>query len=363
MTSGRSRCMVLEAPGRLVPRTFELPRIGADEGLLHVEMAGICHTDVELFRGNTVYASPLILGHEIVGRIDQIGETAARRWGVKVGDRVAVESIVRCGFCRACVRGSYKYCTEKRAYGTFTSCDQPPHLWGSYSEYLYLAPGALVHRVPDGMSPEVATLLTVAIANGIQWTVDKAGTGLGDVVVVQGCGPIGLSCAAAAHEAGADLVVVTGVAADTQRLRLAREFGADVTVQTDQQNLAEVIADLTGGELADRVIDTTGSGPAIVTSTEIVRPQGTVVNGGVTGDQTLTSLRLDRLLYREVRLQHVFAYEHEAVRRAMRLVAKGRYPFEKLITHRFGLLDAEQAIRVAARELPGEQPLKVAIVP
>ena len=165
-------------------------------------MAGICHTDVELFRGTTTYALPIIPGHEIVGRIAAVGPVAAARWGVAEGDRVAVESIVRCGFCRNCIIGSYKYCSEVKVYGTFTSCEVPPFLWGSYSEYLYLAPGAIVHKVPEDMSPEMATLLTVAIANGIQWTTVKGEVRLGHTVVVQGVGPIGLSAIAAAHRRG-----------------------------------------------------------------------------------------------------------------------------------------------------------------
>src|SRR3954447_24106177 len=99
----RSRAMVLEAPERLVAQDFAIPDVGADDGLLEVEMAGICHTDVELFRGTTTYALPIIPGHEIVGRISELGPLAAKRWGVEVGDRVAVESIVRCGFCRNCI--------------------------------------------------------------------------------------------------------------------------------------------------------------------------------------------------------------------------------------------------------------------
>jgi alcohol dehydrogenase len=363
MLRERSRAMVLEGPEKLVPAEFEIPGLREDDGLLQVEMAGICHTDVEMFRGRTTYALPIIPGHEIVGRIAAVGPVAAARWGVKEGDRVAVESIVRCGFCRNCIIGRYKYCSEVKVYGTFTSCDVPPHLWGSYSEYLYLAPGAIVHRVPDDMSPEIATLLTVAIANGIQWTVVKGQVRLGSVVVVQGVGPIGLSAIAAAHAAGAALIVATGIGADGPRLDLAREFGADLTVDVEAEDPIEVVREATGGLLADVVLDTTGHGGAIVTSTKLVRPGGTVVNAGLTGDKTETPIALDGLMHPEIRLQHVFTYEYPAVRAALALVAKNRYPFERLITHHFPLERAEDAIRMAGREVPGADPIKVAIVP
>jgi alcohol dehydrogenase len=363
MPAGTSRAMVLEAPGVLVPAEFALPPLQADDGLLEVEMAGICHTDVELFRGNTTYALPIIPGHEIVGRIAAVGPVAAARWGVEEGDRVAVESIVRCGFCRNCIVGRYKYCADAKVYGTFTSCELPPHLWGSYSDYLYLAPGAIVHKVPDDMSPELATLLTVAIANGIQWTVVKGEVRLGSTVVVQGLGPIGLSAVAAAHDAGAALVIATGLGSDGYRMALAGEFGADVVVDVEAQDVVERVREATGGMMADVVLDTTGSSGAIVTSTKLVRPGGTVVNAGLTGDKTLTPIALDGLMHPEIRLQHVFTYEYESVRAALALALKRAYPFEKLITHHFPLHRAEDAIRMSGREVAGEQPIKVAIVP
>ena len=361
--SGSSNAMVLEAPEVLVPGAFDIPSVKDDDGLLEVEMAGICHTDVELFRGTTTYALPIIPGHEIVGRIAEVGPVAAQRWGVQPGDRVAVESIVRCGFCPNCIGGRYKHCPNAQVYGTFTSCELPPHLWGSYSEYLYLAPGAIVHKVPDTMSPELATLLTVAIANGIQWTCVKGEVRLGSTVVVQGVGPIGLSAVAAASDAGASLVVATGLESDAHRRALAVEFGADVVVNVSEEDVVERVKELTGGAGVDVVLDTTGSPDAIVTSTRLVRRGGTVVNAGLTGDATVTPLRLDSLMIPEIRLQQVFTYEYQSVRAALALALKDRYPFEKLITHHFPLDRAEDAIRMAAREVEGENPIKVAIVP
>jgi alcohol dehydrogenase len=358
-----SHAMVLEAPEVLVPAEFAIPALQDDDGLLEVEMAGICHTDVELYRGSTTYALPIIPGHEIVGRIAAVGPVAAARWGVREGDRVAVESIVRCGFCRNCILGRYKYCADVKVYGTFTSCTLPPHLWGSYSEYLYLAPGAIVHKVPGDMSPELATLLTVAIANGIQWTTVKGEVRLGSTVVIQGVGPIGLSAAAAAHAAGAALVVATGLGSDGYRLDLAREFGADVVIDVEADDIVDRVREATGGTMADVVLDTTGSPSAIVTSTKLVRPGGTVVNAGLTGDETLSPIALDALMHPEIRLQHVFTYEYASVRAALALASTGRYPFERLITHHYTLDRAEEAIRMSAREIPGEQPIKVAIVP
>jgi alcohol dehydrogenase len=355
--------MVLEAPERLVPREFRMPEIHDDDGLLYVELAGICHTDVGLYHGTTRYAMPLILGHEIVGRIARVGPHAARRWGVKEGDRVAVESTVRCGFCRACVEGSYKYCRDGAGYGTRTPADQPPHLWGAYSQYMYLAPGTSMLKVPEGMSTELAMLCTVAIGNGLRWTVLKGGAKVGDAVVIQGVGPIGLACVAAAKEAGAGPIIATGLRSDAYRLKLAREFGADCVVDVESEDVVERVREVTGGELADLVVDVTGSGNAVRTSLKLVRPKGTVVSAGVTGDETLTPLPLDALLYKEIHVQGVFSYDNDAMRRALKLAQRGKYPFEKLVTHKFPLERAEEAVKTAGRELPGVEPIKVALVP
>jgi alcohol dehydrogenase len=358
-----SPCMVLREPGHLAPAEYPVPQLGPDDGLLEIEMAGVCHTDLELFRGSTPAAWPIIPGHELVGRIATVGERAAARWDVKTGDRVAVESIVRCGFCPECIRGRYKHCRDIKVYGTYTSCAQPPHLWGAFSQYTYLAPGAVVHKIPDTLSPELATLLCVAVANGLGWTVTYGGAGIGDIVVVQGVGPIGLSAIAASREAGAAMVVATGRSHDVGRLALALQFGADATVDVDQENARAALLEATGGELADVVLDTTGSPTAIVTSTTLVRPTGTVVNAGLTGWDTSTALQLDTLMRPEIRLQHVFSYDYDAVRRAMSVIGSGRYPFEKLITHRFPISEAAEAIRVVSRENGDPSAIKVVLIP
>lgn len=363
MSTARAQSVVLEAPERMVLREFDLPEVHQDDGLLQVEVAGICHTDVGLYHGTTKYALPLIMGHEIVGRIAKIGAAAAQRWGVQEGDRVTVESKVRCGFCRACVAGNYKYCTAGLSYGTRASSARPPHLWGSYGQFMYLAPGTLLYKVPDSISAELANLLTVAISNGVQWAVLRGGAKLGDAVVVQGVGPIGLCCIAAAKEAGAGPIIATGLQADGYRLQLAREFGADVVVDVEAEDAVQRVRDATGGDMADVVVDVTGSGAAVRTSLKLVRPLGTVVSAGVTGDGVQTPLPLDTLLYNEIRLQGVFSYDTHAVRRAMALALRRKYPFEKLVTHRFPLASAEEAVKTAGREIPGQAPIKVVILP
>lgn len=354
--------VVLTERGRFTTQRFPRPRIGPDDGLLHVELAGICHTDVDIVSGTYDSPLPLIMGHEIVGRIEEVGERAARRWKVAAGDRVVVEPMAGCGSCRYCTSGNARFCDDAIGYGTATACTEAPHLFGAYSPLMYLAPGSMLHRLPDGMSAEIGMLCTVAIANGVQWTLARGGVTQGDDVVVQGVGPIGLCCLAAARAAGARTVVATGLGRDELGRALARDFGADVVVAADEQDVTAAVREATRGELADVVVDTTGSPQALRTSLDLVRKTGTVVSAGVTGKDVLTPLPMDVVTLKEIRLQGVFSFDGAAVRRAIALAATGRFPFERLVTHRFDLADAATAIEAVADHARTDR-LKVVLVP
>lgn len=362
--SAQARAAVLRAPDHIDIKRFAIPEVTDDTGLLKVEMAGICHTDVGLYHGTVRYAEyPLILGHEILGRIEQIGPVAQRRCGAKRGDRVVVEAMVRCGFCRACIDGNYKFCEAHVGYGTNVSAAVPPHLWGSYAEYMHLAPGTQVYKIPDDLPTERAILLNVATANAIQWTILKGGLKLGDVVLIQGVGPIGLACIAVAREAGAKTIIATGRSSDRNRLELAKRFSADLVVNVDEQDLGKIVRDATDGRLADVVVDVTGAPAAVAKSVEMVRPQGTVVNAGVTGDQTETPLRLDQFLYKEINFRGVFTSSAQAMHMAIAFDPHRKYPFEEIVTDRYPLSRAEDAVKAAGRELGNPNTIKVTITP
>ncbi|MBA3368196.1 MAG: alcohol dehydrogenase catalytic domain-containing protein [Geodermatophilaceae bacterium] len=134
MTVGSEiEAMVLTERDQLRAQRFPRPRLGPDDGLLRVELAGICHTDVDILDGSFASPLPLIMGHEIVGRIEDVGPNAARAWAVQPGDRVAVEPMAGCGVCRYCVSGNNRFCGDAVGYGTSTSanasrtCSGPTH--------------------------------------------------------------------------------------------------------------------------------------------------------------------------------------------------------------------------------------------
>lgn len=361
MTS--SRGAVLVAPHRIEPRDFPLPTVGDDDGLLHIELAGICGSDIHHWDGHSAVIgnAPALLGHEIVGRIAQVGADAADRWQVSVGDRVIVEASFGCGRCEWCRRGSYQMCADEQGYGGRLSAAHPPHLWGAYGQFLYLPPRARVHRVSERISPEIGVVIGAVLANGIRWVRTIGGACVDDTVVVFGPGPQGLACTIAAHAAGAGRIIVVGLARDRARLDLAREFGATDTLIASDSTVAE-IAELTGGRLADVVIDVTASPGAAGQAASVVRPLGTFVMAGSKGGAPV-ELPWDRLVAREIRLLGVNSHETQAVRAAVQLAESGRYPLERMLTHRLPLAQAAEAIELVRSATPADGVIKVALDP
>lgn len=342
---------VLRAPETFELREFPLPAVGDDDGLLRLELAGVCGSDVLHWSGNSAVSRnlPAILGHEIVGRIERVGPAAARRWGVTVGDRVIAEASFGCGLCDLCLRGSYQICAEGQGYGGRISAATKPHLWGAYGQHLYLPPRARVHRVGDAISPEVGVVIGAVLANGVRWVHTVGGAGVGDTVVVFGPGPQGLAAVIAAHAAGASQILAVGLAGDHARLAFARDCGATDTLTFDQ-HAVEAIIDLTGGRLADVVIDVTGSANSPAVAAETVRPLGTFVMAGSTAAASI-KLPWNELVRKEVRAQGVNSHDQAAVRAAIALAASARYPLDRMVTHRFPLCctgDALSLIRNAA---------------
>lgn len=353
---------MVTAPGCLEVRRYPTPEVGPRDALLTIEMVGVCGSDPKYFRGSIAAPMPLVLGHEMVGRIERIGDEAAAAYQVRAGDRVIVEACVPCGLCPACLTGSYRFCRRARTYGTRMSADVPPHLWGGYADAMFLLPGSIVHRISDRLPAESAVLINAVIANGIQWVVLMGGARLGSSVVVQGAGPQGFAAAVAAREAGARRVVVTGLARDAHKESLLLQFGADAFVDMEGADPLSQVRAHVGADGPDLVVDVTGNPQAIATSVGLVRPQGTVIVAGLTGGRSVP-LPTDEIALREVRLQGVFSKGNAAVAAAVALVESNRYPFERMVTHRYPLEDAEQALRVAAGEVENEPAVKVVLTP
>lgn len=360
-----SKAAVVQSPRELDVVEFDVPDVGPTDGLLEVEMVGVCATDPKIYNGEVDYAMPVIPGHEIVGRVAALGDEAAGIHGVDVGDRVVVYPSISCGRCEACRVGKPAFCDEGDGYGTLVSSDRPPHLWGGYAEYMYLVPGATVVPVSDEPSPEAAILVSAVLGNGIRWThlgdVDLLGT----PILVQGPGPQGLAATIAADAAGASPIVVTGTAEDERRLAMAERLGADVTVDVSATDApAAAIVDAFGGEEPPVVVDVTGSEAGMRTSLAAVAHEGTAVLAGLLGSGETMAVTHDDLLYRDVRVHRPFTHRVADTRKGVEMVERDEYPFDDLVTHVYPLAEAETALKVTGREVSvPTEPIKVAIDP
>ena len=361
--AGKSAAMVLTAPKKLELREFPIPEIGQEDALLRMEACGICGSDYEMYEGAYSLSYPFIPGHEPLGVIEKIGSIAARRWGVGEGDRVAVEPMVGCGYCRECRSGSYRLCSGGgRSYGTIP-IQNGPALLGGYAQYMYLAPQTIVHKVPADIPADIAVMFN-PLGAGLRWAVDMPGTKFGDTVVILGPGQRGLASVIATHEAGAQRIIVTGLARDARKLQLAREFGATDTINVEQQDAVAAVKEITGSEMADVVVDVAPYDPDTVTQgLAMVRRGGTVILAGTKGRNPVKGLFSDRIVVNEIRVQGAMSVDLHSYGLAIKLIERRRDLLAKMHTHTLPIQKAEYAIELLAGKIPGEQAIHIALTP
>src|SRR5580658_7710313 len=343
------RAAVMIAPKQTQVQEFTLPDIPADAGILRVLRAGICGADVPGYRD--AKRVPRILGHENVGTIEKLGELAAQRWGVKVGDYVALEEYLPCGNCNLCRAGEYRACAGTNRlggglrYGS-TTIDVWPGLWGGYSQFQYIHPRAVMHRVPANVPPRMAAM-ALPLGNGFQWAVLDGGASVGETVVVQGPGQQGLACVVAAKAAGARTVISTGLARDRRRLDVAERLGADYTIAVDEESMKERVAEITGGRGADLVLDVSSGGATEVVNggLDILKPRHGRFVAASFKQKAIDGFALDTVIAKTIRFQGVRGHSFKAVEMGLELMASGTADLEAMSTHEFGLDGVDEALR------------------
>ncbi|WP_135827707.1 zinc-dependent alcohol dehydrogenase [Halorussus halobius] len=340
--------MVLTEDGALEPRTFAVPDVSEGGALLEVEMTSVCGTDVGIYGGESHFDTlPLVFGHEVVGRVVAGDDETLDRMGVSVGDRVVPEPYIPCYDCHYCQTGNYHMCEAERAYGVSIPASEPPHLWGGYGEYVYLAPNTKLHVVDEDVPAEAACLGTV-VANGVRWILTKGDVDPGDGVAIVGPGAQGLASVVVADEAGADPIVLAGLSDDADRLELGTELGATDTVFVDEDGAADRVRAATGEEGPPVAVVTAPSGAALRLALDVVAPLGTVVLPGFPGEEV--EIDADRLVHDEISLLGGRGQALE-VERAMGIVERRGDDVASIISHVFPVREAETAIE---RQLPGE---------
>ena len=347
-------------PSQIELRDFPMPEVPDDSALLKMEVAGICGTDVKMFK-QPLKGAPVIMGHENIGYIAKAGRTFTQRKGLKEGDLVFLEHYVMCGKCEWCHSGQYRHCinTDWRdnpdgiRYG-YTSSERPPHLWGGFAQYVYLPWNSVVHKVPDGLTPELAGLAT-PMANGIEWSLFDGGVGYNSTVLIQGPGQQGLSQTVICKQAGASLIIVTGTSKDAARLAVAKELGADYVIDVQQEDALTRIMAITGGKGVDVVLDCTagaGTTPVLLGVDALKRKGGTIVVQGEMNE--FPNFPIAKVTLKFITIKSARGHSYKACELALQQLASHRFPLEKVTTHTFGLADTALAIKsVGGEGAPG----------
>ncbi|MFM9373332.1 NAD(P)-dependent alcohol dehydrogenase [Streptomyces sp. Da 82-17] len=323
------RAAVLHGPGELRVEERPVPTPGPRQVLVRVDAVGTCGSDVHYYRhgriGDFVVEAPMVLGHEPAGTVVASGPGATRH---RIGQRVSVEPGTPCGGCAECRLGRYNLCPDMVFYAT-------PPVDGVFCEYAAVHE-EFAHAVPDSVGDEAAALLE-PLSVGV-WSCRKARVGPGDRVLVTGAGPIGLVAAQTALAYGASEVTVTDVA--PRRLALARELGMQA-VDVSRTPLRDL------GYEPSVVLECSGVPAVIGEAIRSTARAGRVVLVGMGGDEV--PLPLAKVQNYELEVTGTFRYANTWPT-AIDLAASGRVALDPLVTHRFGLADAERALTVGAED-------------
>ena len=336
-------------------REYPLPdEIEPGAALVKVEMAGICGTDVHLWKGQLPIPRPIVMGHETVGVIERLGAGLETDWAgepLGEGDRITWSAGRACGHCYICkVIRQPTRCVSRTAYGISFGSDEPPHFSGGYAEYIYLRPGTAIFKLSDVPTEAVigAGCALVTAIHGLE----RMKINWGDRVVIQGSGPVGLAALAVAKSAGAlSCIVIGGPAA---RLELAQAFGADHTINIEEftepaARLAEVRR-LTGGFGADAVIECVGAPSVVPEGFEMCRDSGKYLVLGHYGDAGTEPINPHVITRKQLTVYGSWGSEPRHLALAIEFLRKERerFPFERLVSHRFPLESAFEALQTTA---------------
>ncbi len=374
----------LTQPGKYEVREYPLPDPAPGCVLVKMEMSGICGTDKHTYQGYTTqYAGtgegkhirfPIIQGHENVGTVAAIGGDGHysdfEGIPLQVGDRVVVGANVSCGDCYYCRHDfPYYFCQNMTDYGNNLCAADPPHLFGGWSQYMYIIPGSFLVRVPDDLPTEVAVLteimaVTVGLDRAKQMSVFPSEAFLfDDTVVVLGVGPLGMCFLMKARMLGAGNIIAIDLS--DYRLNFAKRLGADHVINASNTTLADridFVRSLTNGRGADMVIGTAGVPQAFREALDLMRLGGLLVEAGNFSDLGEIAISPHRhICAKSARILGVGGEEPAAYGPSMRQMARymANYPLREFVSHRFPLRDVEAAVNKSV----APDSMKVAIMP
>lgn len=355
---GTMQAVICHGPEDYRLEEVPVPRPGPGEALVRVEAVGICASDLKCYHGAAKFwgdenrpawaESQVIPGHEFVGEIVQLDDRATERWGVGVGDRVVSEQIVPCWQCRYCQRGQYWMCAPHDLYGFKRRTP------GAMASYMVFPAEALVHRIATSLPPAHAAFaepLSCALH-----AVERATITFDDVVVVAGCGPIGLGMiAGAAAKSPAEVIALD---LEPRKLELAKHCGATRTINIAEEDPGAAVRDLTEGYGADVYLEGTGHPSAVPQGLNLLRKLGTFVEYSVFGSDVTVDWSIisdDKEL--DVRGAHLGPHCWPA---AIRMLESGTLPMDQICTHQLPLDRFQEGLDLVA---DGTSSTKVSLIP
>ncbi len=340
-------------------KEYPVPEPGPGAALVKISLANVCGSDLHSWRGDIDYAKrgralPRHLGHEGTGRIAALGEgvtTDSNGAPLAVGDRVVFAYFFPCGRCRACLRRQFQACPNART-DLLKSSEASPHFQGAFAQYHYLPPGTTVFKVPDELDDAVVAGLNCALSQ-VVCGLQRAELHLGDNVVIQGAGGLGVYATAVAKELGAgQVIVLDGIA---ERLELARAFGADETI--DLRELPEPdqrvrrVRELTGGWGAEVVAELAGHPRVIPEGIQMVGRGGCYLEIGNISPGLTTTFDPSTIVLQNKSILGILYYEAEHLKQALDFVHRTRekYPYDRVLSHTFPLEQVNEAFAAADR--------------
>jgi len=332
------------------------PHAGAGEAVIRVTLTTICGTDLHILRGEYPVKPGLVIGHEPVGVIEELGAGVT---GYALGDRVLVGAITPCGQCRACLSGHLSQCGHGAGYEAIGGWRFGNTINGAQAEYL-LVPNAQANlaKIPDELTDEQVVLLADIASTGFGGA-ESGNIRIGDSVVVFAQGPIGLCATAGAKLMGATLVI--GVDGDDNRLAISKRMGADVVLDYRKDDVISEVQKLTSGG-ADVAIEALGTQETFESALRCLRPAGTLSSLGVYSGKLQIPYDAFAAGLGDHRLVTTLCPGgKERMRRLMEVVRSGRVDFTPLLTHTFPLDKIVEAYQLFGSRADGV--LKVAIKP
>ncbi|MGW8426236.1 MDR/zinc-dependent alcohol dehydrogenase-like family protein [Peribacillus simplex] len=349
------KAVVAYGPGNYQFEEVPVPKIEEGEILIKVEACGICASDIKAFDGapsfwgdekqSSFIKAPMIPGHEFIGHVVALGEGVK---GFEIGDRIISEQIVPCWDCRYCNRGQYWMCEKHDVYGFRKNVN------GAMAEYMKFPKESINYKVPEGLPIEKAILIEPYAC--AYHAVQRAQIQLGDVVILAGAGTLGLGMIGAIKKSGPGKLIVLDLFED--RLKLAKQYGADIVLNPSQDDVNEILKELTDGYGCDIYIEATGAQKSVEQGLNLIRKLGrfvefSVFKEPVTVDWSIISDRKEL----DVLGSHLGPYCYEPV---IKGISNGDLPTEGLVTHIFPMSEYEEGFKLVRN---GSKSLKVILKP